>query len=294
MLTEILPVQVFAYFLVFLRLGAALMLIPGIGEPYVSSRIRLALAAVLTIAVAPFVSSAFPVVPDAPIEMFFIMGGEIIVGLLIGAAARFTMMGLHVAGTLIAFQTSLGFALCVDPTQGTQGALVATFLTLLGLVLIFATNLHHLMLRALFDSYVLFVPGTLPPVADFADLAVRYVSSAFRIGVQIAAPFIVYGLVFYISLGLLARLMPQLQVFFIAIPLQIIFGLILLAIVLPPGVLWFLDYFEGTLIELVGAHRWRPTTKTNHKKQRNPLRKNSRSRRRRARSPNLRRSTICS
>ena len=120
-------------------------------------------------------------------------------------------------------------------------------------MLIFATNLHHLMLRALFDSYVLFAPGTLPPVADFADLAVRYVSSAFRVGVQIAAPFIVYGLVFYISLGLLARLMPQLQVFFIAIPLQILLGLVLLAIVLPPGVLWFLDYFEGTLIELVGG-----------------------------------------
>jgi len=119
------------------------------------------------------------------------------------------------------------------------------------LVLIFATGLHMMMIRALAVSYILFTPGQLPPVGDFAALAVRYVSSSFRIGIQIAAPFIVYGLVFYIGLGILARLLPQIQIFFIAIPLQIFLALIIFGLVLAPTMIWFLDHFEVRFVELL-------------------------------------------
>jgi flagellar biosynthetic protein FliR len=251
MLAELLPLDVFAVFLVFVRLAAALMLMPGIGEAYVSVQIRLAAAGVLTIAISPVVMGTLPVLPATPLEMLMLILGELAVGLLIGTAARLMMSALHVAGTVIAFQSSLGFALFVDPTQGTQGALIATFLTLLGLVLIFATGLHMMMIRALADSYILFTPGQLPPVGDFAALAVRYVSSSFRIGIQIAAPFIVYGLVFYIGLGILARLLPQIQIFFIAIPLQIFLALIIFGLVLAPSMIWFLDHFEVRFVELL-------------------------------------------
>ena len=183
--------------------------------------------------------------------MFMLILGELVVGLLIGAAARLTMSALHVAGTVIAFQSSLGFALFVDPTQGTQGALIATFLTLLGLVLIFASGLHMLTLRAIADSYVLFAPGSLPNVGDFAALAVRYVSASFRVGVQIAAPFIVFSLTFYVGLGIMARLLPQIQVFFIGIPLQIFLALTILGLVLAPAMIWFLDHYEVRFVELL-------------------------------------------
>ena len=251
MLAELLPLDVFAIFLVFVRLAAALMLMPGIGEAYVSVQVRLAAAAVLTVAIWPLVIGTLPILPATPLELLMLILGELVVGILIGAAARLMMSALHVAGTVIAFQSSLGFALFVDPTQGTQGALIATFLTLLGLVLIFATGLHMMMIRALADSYVLFTPGQLPPVGDFAALAVRYVSSSFRIGIQIAAPFIVYGLVFYIGLGILARLLPQIQIFFIAIPLQIFLALIIFGLVLAPTMIWFLDHFEVRFVELL-------------------------------------------
>jgi flagellar biosynthetic protein FliR len=251
MLAELLPLDVFAIFLVFVRLAAALMLMPGIGEAYVSVQVRRAAAAGLTVAISPLVIGTLPILPATPLELLMLILGELVVGILIGAAARLMMSALHVAGTVIAFQSSLGFALFVDPTQGTQGALIATFLTLLGLVLIFATGLHMMMIRALADSYVLFTPGQLPPVGDFAALAVRYVSSSFRIGIQIAAPFIVYGLVFYIGLGILARLLPQIQIFFIAIPLQIFLALIIFGLVLAPTMIWFLDHFEVRFVELL-------------------------------------------
>lgn len=251
MLAELLPLDVFAVFLVFARLSAALMLMPGIGEAYVSIQIRLAVAIVLTIVISPLVIGTLPILPATPLELMILILGEIVVGIMIGMAARLTMSALHVAGTVIAFQSSLGFALFVDPTQGTQGALIATFLTILGLVLVFASGLHMMMIRALADSYVLFTPGQLPPLGDFAALALRYVSSSFRVGIQIAAPFIVFGLVFYIGLGILARLLPQIQIFFIAIPLQIFLALIILGLVLAPSMIWFLDHFELRFSELL-------------------------------------------
>jgi flagellar biosynthetic protein FliR len=251
MLAELLPLDVFAVFLVFVRIAAALMLLPGIGEAYVSVQIRLAVAAVLTVAISPLVIGTLPILPATPLELLMLILGELVVGVLIGAAARLMMSALHVAGTVIAFQSSLGFALFIDPTQGTQGALIAAFLSLLGLVLIFATGLHMMMIRALADSYVLFTPGQMPPVGDFAALAVRYVSSSFRIGIQIAAPFIVFGLVFYIGLGILARLLPQIQIFFIGIPLQIFLSLTIFGLVLAPMMIWFLDHFEVRFVELL-------------------------------------------
>lgn len=251
MLAEILPLQVFAFFLVFVRIGAALMFIPGFGEPFIPVRVRLSLALVLTIALGAAVAHTLPPLPDQPFQLLLVILGELLIGVLIGGAARMTMSALHVAGTVIAFLTSLGFALFLDPTQGTQGALIATFLNLLGLVLIFATNLHLVMIQALYDSYVLFTPGTLIPVGDFAELAIRLVNGAFRVGLQMAAPFIVYGLVFYISLGILARLMPQFQVFFIALPLQILVGLTILAVVLPALMMWFLNYYEATVTQFL-------------------------------------------
>ena len=247
MLAELVPTEIFGFFLVFVRLGAALMLLPGIGERFIPVRIRLAVAIVLTLAIGPVVVDTLPPLPPQFLEMFLLLLSEMVIGVLIGGMARMAMAGLHVAGTLIAFQTSLGFALFLDPTQGTQGALVATFLNILGLVLIFATDLHLLMIQGLADSYILFVPGALPQATELAQLATQFVSGAFRIGVQIAAPFIVYGLVFYISLGILARLMPQFQVFFIALPLQILVGLTILALVLPAAMMWFLNHFENNI-----------------------------------------------
>ena len=251
MLSELLPIDTFGLFLVFMRLAAALMIIPGIGENYVPLHIRIGAAAVLTFAIAPIVMPSLPVLPDTPVELFLLILGELVVGLLIGGAARLTMSALHVAGTVIAFQSSLGFALFVDPTQGTQGALVATFLTLLGLVLIFASGLHLMTIRALADSYVLFSPGALPNVGDFAALAVRYVSASFKVGIQMAAPFIVFALIFYAGLGVLARLLPQIQIFFIAIPLQIFVAFLVFGVVIAPTMIWFLDHFEVRLAELL-------------------------------------------
>jgi flagellar biosynthesis protein FliR len=151
---------------------------------------------------------------------------------------------------VIAQQLGLGFVTTVDPTQGQQGALIGNFLTIMGLTLLFATDMHHLVIAALNESYTIFAPGELMPSGDVASLATRAFATAFKIGIQLSAPFIVFGLVFNLGLGVLARLMPQMQVFFIGVPLSILGGFLMLAAVVAIMMGTFLDYFGGVMHEL--------------------------------------------
>lgn len=154
------------------------------------------------------------------------------------------------AGSVVAQQLGLGFVTAVDPTQGEQGALVGNFLTMLGLTLFFATNMHHLVIAALNDSYTIFAPGDVPATGDVAALVTRIVAGAFRVGIQLSAPFLAFGLLFNIALGVLSRLMPQMQVFFVALPLSILIGLLFLLLALGGMMGLFLDYVGGVLHQL--------------------------------------------
>src|SRR5438477_4547543 len=111
--------------------------------------------------------------------------------IVLGATARVTLAALQVAGSVIAQQLGLGFVTAVDPTMGQQGVLVGNFLTLLGVTLVFVTDLHHLVIAALDDSYTLFRPGEMPLLGDAAALTTRTVASAFRLGIQLSTPFVI-------------------------------------------------------------------------------------------------------
>ena len=100
---------------------------------------------------------------------------------------------------------------------------------MLGVTLIFATDSHHLVIAALNDSYRSSRRARLLSSGDVAALATRAFAAAFRIGMQLSAPFLVFGLVFNIGLGVLARLMPQMQVYFVGVPLSILVGFLILA-----------------------------------------------------------------
>jgi flagellar biosynthetic protein FliR len=121
---------------------------------------------------------------------------------------------------------------------------------MLGITLVFASDMHHLVIAALDDSYSLFAPGELPLLGDVAALTTRTIATAFRIGIQLSAPFIVFGLLFNIGLGVLSRLMPQMQVFFIGLPLSIIVGFLILVLVLGVMMGVFLGSVEDVLHEL--------------------------------------------
>lgn len=253
LLAQLFTAEAFAAMLIFARIGAAVMVLPGFGESFIPPRVRLAIALSLTVVMFSLVRDKLPPAPTTPVALLALIGGEVLIGVFIGGSARLVMASLHVAGMVISFLSGLSYAQTVDPTQGTQGALLSSLLTLAGTTVVFASGLHLLLIGALDDSYVLFPAGQAPPFEDFAQLATDVFAGAFRLGVQVSAPFIAVGLIFYVSLGILQRLIPQVQLFFIAIPMQIMFAFFLLTGLLGAALLVFLDQFAATANRLLNV-----------------------------------------
>ncbi|MFQ5626767.1 MAG: flagellar biosynthetic protein FliR, partial [Methyloligellaceae bacterium] len=187
---DFLPQTAFAFFLIFARTGAISMVLPGIGARTVPPRVRLVFALALTLILYPLVSKAFPNLPTSLFGMISAIVSEVLVGLAIGFTVRIIVSALQFAGAAIAFQTGLAFAQNVDPANGIQSSLFGSFLSVLSVALIFATDMHHFLLSAIHDSYVLFKPGSALPTGDFAQVAVQTLTSGFRIALQLAGPFL--------------------------------------------------------------------------------------------------------
>jgi len=248
-----LPALAAAFLLVFARIGTMLMLLPGTGEMMVSRRLRLTTALVLAAVMLPLHRDAYHIDLRQIGTVLLLLGEELLIGAVLGMTARLTVAALQVSGSIVAQQLGLGFVTAVDPSEqshGQQAVLIGNFLTILALALLFATNLHYLVIAALDDSYSLFRPGEVPLTGDMAALITRTVAGAFRIGVQLSAPFLVFGLLFNLGLGLLSRLMPQMQVFFVGMPLSIMAGLLIFFAVLAAMMGTYLDGFESVLREL--------------------------------------------
>jgi flagellar biosynthesis protein FliR len=248
---SLLPALAAAFMLAFARIGAMVMLLPGLGESNIPVRIKLAIALLLTLIILPLHRTAYHVDTDSIFPLLVLMVHEIIIGVVLGATARVTLSALQVAGSVIAQQMGLGFVTSVDPTQGQQGVVIGNFLTMLGITLLFATDSHYLVIAALNDSYAIFSPGDMLPAGDVAALATRAFAAAFKIGMQLSAPFLVFGLIFNIGLGVLARLMPQMQVYFVGVPLSIMAGFLIFSLVIVAMMGTFLEYFIGVMHDLI-------------------------------------------
>jgi flagellar biosynthetic protein FliR len=170
---------------------------------------------------------------------------EVLIGVMLGAAARMLMSALATAGQIMGLETGLSFAQVADPTAGGQsGQIFAVFLSTMGIALIFATGLDHMFLQGVAGSYDVISLGARAPVGDAAQLGLNAASASFRVGFQIAAPVVAAGLIFRVGLGVLARLIPSIQVFFVALPLQLMGGFAVIALGLSAGMLIWLDSLQ--------------------------------------------------
>ena len=240
-----------AFMLAFARIGTLVMLMPGIGERFVFSRARLSLAFFIALVVLPMARPLLRLPPDVS-GVVSLLISEILIGLVIGVCARFVMACLQTAGTLVAQTMGLGFAMTIDPTGGNQNPSIGNLLTMLGITLVLTSDLHHVAIVAIHESYRVLPPGGIPEIGDVVTLAVRAASQGFSLAVQISAPFIVFGLLFNLGLGVLARMMPQLQVFFLAVPASILGGMFVLMAVVGVMMSVFLTDLGGFLRQFTG------------------------------------------
>lgn len=230
--------------LLFARIGAMVMLLPGFGENAVPARIRLAFALALAICVAPAFAARVPQAADTAWGMSGQLITEVLIGIMLGGASRMLISATATAGQLLGLEIGIAFAQTADPTMSQSGQLFAVFLSIMGITLIFATGLDHMFLQGVIGSYDVIAPGAPAPIGDVAQLAVEATALSFRTGFQMAMPVIAAGLIFRIGMGVLSRLIPQIQIFFVALPLQMMGGFAVIALGLSAGMLIWLDSLE--------------------------------------------------
>lgn len=247
-LQAFLGVQVFAFALTFVRLGTAIMIMPGVGDSFVNSRLRLHFAVALTLALFPMTVSYIPDPLPSTFGLFSLILMEFIIGIFFGGIARIFMMSLDTAGMVISISSGLSNAQLFNPALSTQGSLVGAFLSVTGIVVLFSLNLHHLLFAGIIESYEFFPVGAIPDFGSMAEMMARSVSAAFTIGFKIAAPFVVLSILLYTGMGVLSRLMPQIQVFMVALPLQILLSLVLMSMFLSSAYLFWAVQFEQAMV----------------------------------------------
>lgn len=231
-----------AAFLVFLRVGAAMALIPAFGEQAVPVRVRLVLALAFTAVVAPVV---MPLLPSDGGGLALPLLTETLAGLALGIGLRLFIMALQVAGAIAAQATSLAqlFAGAGAEPQPAIGHL----LTMAGLALAMTAGLHIRVAEVLIESYRAFPPGRLPVAADLAGWGLAQVSRAFALGFSLAMPFVIASFLYNLATGVINRAMPQLMVSFVGAPALAFGGLVLLALMAPLALGFWLNAFEGFL-----------------------------------------------
>ena len=225
-----LPAWAFAFVLVLGRIGAALTLLPGLGEAAPPAMLRAGLALGITVLILPGIA---PLVPQMPVTMTTAAGmvaAEVLTGLWLGWLARLLVLALPIAGQLIAFMLGVSSVLVTDTELGAQNSALEQLFSLAAPVALLISGLYAVPLAALAGSYDLIAPGALLPAGDSTVMAVRAVAQCFALALELASPFVLAAVVWNVVIGLLARLVPNVPVYFVALPGQILGGLLLLAV----------------------------------------------------------------
>ena len=239
----------FPFFMVFLRLGTLVMIMPALSDTSVPMRIRVLFALTAAFVMFPALESRIPDVPSSTAVMITLALGEMFIGLLLAIGARLFLATMAIAGDMLSFMVGFQAATLFDPRLGGISTAPAVFLTLTGTMLILATGLHLYMIQAVFESYEVLPVGFMPLMGDVATAIIKLVANIYVIGLKLAAPIITTGFLIYMAFGLLNRLVPQVQAFFIALPLTIAVGLFVLGASLTTMLTLFNDeLFKNAII----------------------------------------------
>jgi flagellar biosynthetic protein FliR len=224
----------FSLVLVLARIGATFALLPGLGESTIPAFVKAGMVLTLTILLLPIIEPALPPRPESVVVLARMVLIELANGLWFGWLARILTTSLPLAGQFIADLAGLANVLQPSQDLGPQSTVLSRLYDVAVPVLILSTGLYRLLLSSLVGFYQLAPPGTLAWSGDSAAATVAITAQCFRLAVQLAAPFILAAVAWHVAVGLIARLVPRLQIFFVALPGQIGLGLLLLAVISLP------------------------------------------------------------
>ena len=239
---------------VFARVGAAVFLVPGLGERSIPMRVRLGCALAITLLLVPLISAFAPAAPKTPADLALLLVAEAASGLVIGLAFRFLVFAMQTAGMIAAQHLSVAqiFGAGVAPEPEPT---IATLLAMGGIALALSAGLHVHLVASLAGLYDVLPFGRFPLGADLAEWTTARVAEMFMLGIALAAPFVAVGFAYNLALGALNRAMPQLLVALVGVPALVWIGMVVLALVLPVLMTTWLETMERVFDDPLGGIR---------------------------------------
>lgn len=240
--------QIEVFFLVFVRVAALLMSIPVFDGQSVPATVKASLILALSLALFPVVGPQLAPGPDSTAALVVGLGGELLLGIAIGLSVRLLFVGVQMAGQVAGYQMGIAISDIMDPASSAQIPILAQFYNILAMLLFLTFNIHHWFFRALAESFRRLPPlsGTYTPAVSAHVLEMA--GQMFVVAIQVAAPVIVVLVLSSVAFGLVARTVPQMNVFIVAMPLKVVIGLLFASFSLP-----FLTGYLGGLFGRMGT-----------------------------------------
>lgn len=249
---DFLNTQIFYHGLVFTRLASILLIVPAFGSLYIPSQIRIIFAFVSTLLLTPVLQKYLPVPTEDLFSTVKIIALEILYGSFLGAVFLFTTVSYHIAAAVITQALGLNASLAFDPATNQQSSSITNFFSVIYTTLFFIMGLHHYIIYALIQSYIYLVPGGEIFMEDMLFEKLKILQKASLIGIQLASPFLLFSITIHSVMGILGKLSPRLQIFFLAIPIQIFLGLIVLSVAIGSLFILALQFSDEQLAPYVG------------------------------------------
>jgi flagellar biosynthetic protein FliR len=241
-----LSIEIYKFLLVFCRVAGAIRFLPAIGESFFPMTVKVAFSLGLSFLIYPLVLSQMPI-SEQPIFLLTCIIKETFIGIFLGLTLKLTFHSMHFAAVFIVTQSGLAFATMYDPSQKEQSTILTTLLNITVIMAIFVSNTHHMFIKTIVESYYIFQPNLLLNLTDFSQSIINTISSSFVIAFKISAPYFLIHLLLTICNGILSRLMPSFQVFFVMTPLQVLITYIILFLTLNSTIELELDALQQSL-----------------------------------------------
>ena len=218
------------YMLVFARISALMLALPIFSYGQISPTIRVLLSFVLTLMIAPLVSESFAIVITSTLQLVIYIIREVFIGLILGFGAQLVLEGFSIAGSYIGMQMGMAIMNVFDPVHSQNQPIVSNFWIMIVMMFMLVTNSHYFLIETVFQNFKLIEPGGALLRSGVGRTIVDGGKMMFETGLKFAAPSLIFLLSVDIAISFMARVMPQLNIFFVSLPLKLGVGILMLIV----------------------------------------------------------------
>ena len=230
-LTFFLEKKVLIFFFVFFRIMLLFFLFPLFSPTFFPRKLKILVSLVLALVLTPAVSFPLPEIKGI-YDLIVVLSGEFLLIFVISLFFRFILGGIQLGGEMVGIQMGFGISQTIDPMSGFSLPVISQFVYIIFLLFFFAFNFHHYLIYFLYKSFIKIPPGSFMMSKSLAALVVKQSKMIFEISIKFLAPLLVFMLLIYVSLSIIGRLLPQINVLFVSFPLTIGLGLIFFGLML--------------------------------------------------------------